>query len=109
MFAGDFRIERPLASGGMGAVYVAQQLSTGRDRALKLMHSMLAGDETLRRRFEQEAKIGSRIKSTHVVEVIAAGVDAASSIPWLAMELLEGEDLGRHVARRGALPLGEVE
>lgn len=38
VFAGDYRIERPLSQGGMGAVYVASQLSTGKLRALKLMH-----------------------------------------------------------------------
>jgi len=43
VFAGDFRIERPLARGGMGAVYVAEQLSTGRRRALKLMPTLAAG------------------------------------------------------------------
>ncbi|HVY29376.1 MAG TPA: thioredoxin domain-containing protein [Polyangiaceae bacterium] len=108
VFASDYKIERLLARGGMGAVYVAEQLSTGRQRALKLMHPMLTGDESLRRRFEQEAKVGSRIKSSHVVEVIAAGVDAASGMPWLAMELLEGEDLGHYVERLGARPLAEV-
>jgi eukaryotic-like serine/threonine-protein kinase len=108
IFASDFQVERPLAKGGMGAVYVARQLSTGRARALKLMHPMLASDEGMRRRFEQEAQVGSHIKSSHVVEVIAAGVDAASGMPWLAMELLEGEDLGQHVARLGPRPFTEV-
>lgn len=42
VFAGDFRIVRPLAEGGMGAVYVAEQLSTGRQRALKVMQPSLA-------------------------------------------------------------------
>jgi serine/threonine protein kinase len=41
LFAGQFRIVRPLAKGGMGAVYVVEQVSTGRERALKLMHPML--------------------------------------------------------------------
>jgi serine/threonine protein kinase/protein-disulfide isomerase len=109
IFAADFRIERALARGGMGAVYVAHQLSTGRERALKLMHPMLAEDLGMRRRFEQEAKIGARIRSNHIVEVIGAGIDEATGVPWLAMELLEGEDLAAYVARRGALPAVEVE
>ncbi len=109
LFAGDYRVERLLARGGMGAVYVAQQLSTGRERALKLMHPLLAQDGGMRRRFEQEARIGSRIKSAHVVEVIAAGIDDESGMPWLAMELLEGEDLAAYVERRGPLPAAEVE
>ncbi len=45
----------------MGSIYVVDQLSTGRKRALKLMHPDLVKDEKLRERFAQEARIGSRI------------------------------------------------
>lgn len=103
VFADDFRIVRELGRGGMGTVYVAHQLSTARDRALKLMHPLLVADSDLRKRFEQEAKVGSRIRSEHVVEVVAAGVDAATGMPWLAMELLQGEDLSALVNRVGPL------
>lgn len=93
IFASDYQIERPLSEGGMGAVYVARQLSTGAPRALKLMHPQLVRDPSLRARFEQEAKVAAEIPSDHVVQVIAAGVDAESGMPWLAMELLDGTDL----------------
>ena len=76
LFAGDFRVVRPLAGGGMGAVYVVEQTSTGKHRALKVMHPQMLQDERLRARFVQEAKIGSRIESDHVVEVVGAGIDA---------------------------------
>ncbi|HMR77358.1 MAG TPA: serine/threonine-protein kinase, partial [Polyangiaceae bacterium] len=108
VLGGDFRIERPLAEGGMGGVYVAQQLSTGLPRALKVMHPTLVADPSMRERFAQEARIGGRVASEHVVQVIAAGVDTSLGVPWLAMELLDGEDLGSLCARRGALPLSEV-
>jgi OHCU decarboxylase len=52
---GDFVIERPLGSGGMGAVYVARQLSTQRPRAIKTMHARLLSDPTLRARFAPTA------------------------------------------------------
>ncbi len=108
VFAGDFRVLRPLSQGGMGAVYVVEQLSTGKQRALKLMLPQLVADPALRQRFNQEARIGSLIDSEHVVEVVGAGVDAATGIPWLAMELLNGEDLAHVVERRGALGAEEV-
>ena len=108
VLGGDFTIIRPLSSGGMGAVYVAEQASTGKLRAIKLMHKELVADPKQRERFEQEARVGARIPSDHVVQVIAAGVDPATSAPWMAMELLEGEDLAQHLERRGALPPGEV-
>jgi TonB family protein len=103
VIAGDYRVLRALASGGMGSVYVVEQLSTGRERALKVLHAQLSQLDTMRRRFEQEARVGAKIKSEHVVEVIAAGVDGESGFPWLVMELLEGEDLSAFLARRGAL------
>ena len=102
VFAGDFRVVRPLSEGGMGAVYVVEQLSTGVTRALKLMRPELVSDPSLRRRFEQEA---ARIASEHVVAVLAAGVDAPSGMPWLVMELLDGSDLADLIARDGALPV----
>jgi len=105
---GDFRVERELAKGGMGGVWLVEQLSTGQKRALKLMHPTLIAQPRMRERFEQEARVGARIPSEHVVEVIAAGVDAERGIPWLAMELLQGEDLGQLATRRGALPLSEL-
>ncbi|MBX3226295.1 MAG: protein kinase [Labilithrix sp.] len=109
LFARDFLIERPLAEGGMGAVYVARQVSTGRLRALKLMQPELVQDDDLRRRFLLEAKIGANIASEHVVEVQLAGVDEQTGAPFLVMELLEGADLATHLERRGGpLPLAET-
>jgi len=103
IFAGQFRVERALAEGGMGAVYVVEQLSTGKRRALKLMlPSAALFDGT--RRFEQEARTSSLIPSEHVVDVIGAGIEGAEGVPWLAMELLEGETLEDYLSRSG--PLG---
>jgi tRNA A-37 threonylcarbamoyl transferase component Bud32 len=108
VFARDFKVVRPLNEGGMGAVYVVEQLSTGNQRALKLMHPELVSDARLRQRFEQEARIGARIKSDHIVQVVGAGVDEGTRTPWLAMELLEGEDLAAFATRRGPVPPAEV-
>lgn len=99
----DFRIVRLLAEGGMGEVYLAEQLSTGAERALKVMHRHLVENPMLRKRFEQEARVSARIQSDFVVQVLAAGVDRESGLPWLAMERLEGEDLAAHLRREGAL------
>ncbi len=108
VFAHDYRVVRPLAEGGMGSVYLVEQLSTGRERALKLMHPQFVADPTNRRRFADEARAGSRIESDHVVEVIASGVDDASGVPWLAMELLQGETLYDRVAKRGPVAPAEA-
>src|SRR5687768_1511171 len=104
IFADDYRVVRPLAAGGMGAVYVVDQLSTGKARALKVMRPELAGEEELRRRFQQEARIGAKIESEHVVEIHSAGVDEATKAPFIVMELLVGEDLASRL-EKGPLDL----
>ena len=103
IFARDYLIERALAEGGMGAVYVVRQMSTGRHRALKLMQPELAHDDDFRRRFLQEAKIGASIASEHVVEVQVAGIDEKTGAPYLVMELLDGVDLQTRIEEHGAL------
>jgi serine/threonine protein kinase len=105
---GDFRVLARLREGGMGSVWIAEQLSVGRKRALKVMHREIARDARLRERFVQEARIGATIESDHVVEVVGAGIDEALDLPWLAMELLEGKDLGAVLAERGPLSLEET-
>ena len=92
----------------MGAVYVVEQLSTGAERALKVMAPALAGDAQTRERFVREARIGAQIDSDHVVEVVTAGVDEESGSPYLVMELLRGEELADAAAALGPLPLGDV-
>jgi formylglycine-generating enzyme required for sulfatase activity/tRNA A-37 threonylcarbamoyl transferase component Bud32 len=108
IFAKDFRIVRPLRVGGMGAVYVVDQLSTGKQRALKVMISELAQNPEIRDRFVLEAKAASRIESDHVVEIVTAGVDEESGRLYLVMELLRGEDLGDALERTGPLPAADV-
>ena len=78
VFAGDFVVEGRLAVGGMGAVYVVEQRSTGHRRALKVMHPDVVAEPRNRERFTQEARVGALIRSPYVVEVAAAGVDDAT-------------------------------
>jgi serine/threonine protein kinase/hemoglobin-like flavoprotein len=104
----DFKVVRKLGEGGMGVVFAATQLTTGHDRALKVMHSPFALDLRARERFEQEARIGARIHSDHIVQVVAAGVHEVTATPWLAMELLQGQDLEQYLLTRGPMPLGDV-
>lgn len=104
----DYKIDRMLAKGGMGAVYVAHQESTGVERALKVMHPQLLDDAKSRERFTQEARIAARIESDHVVKVLGAGIDDALETPWIAMEYIKGEDLESFAKSRGPLGLDEV-
>src|SRR5690606_38143324 len=105
-FGDDYRILEPLARGGMGVVYVALQESTNKRRALKVMLPQAGDPEVLRRRFEHEARVSAQIESDHIVQIIGAGVDRDTNLPWLAMELLDGETLDARLDRG---PLGWVE
>ncbi len=109
IFAGRYRVVRPMATGGMGILYEVLHLETERRRALKVMLPGALDDDELRERFLREAKVGARIDSDFVVEVFDAGIDEATRTPFLVMELLRGEDLGERLRRLGRIaPLDVV-
>jgi formylglycine-generating enzyme required for sulfatase activity/tRNA A-37 threonylcarbamoyl transferase component Bud32 len=108
IFGRDFRIVKALRHGGMGSVFIVDQLSTGKQRALKVMAQELAMDAPARERFVLEARAASAIDSDHVVEIVTAGVDEETGAPFLVMELLRGEDLSEVAERVGPLPPGDV-
>lgn len=99
VFAGRYRVVRTIASGGMGVVYEAIHTETGRRRALKIMHAHLFESDEMRQRFKTEAQIAGQVESEYIVDVSDAGVDEASQAPFIAMELLQGEDLGQRLKR----------
>ncbi|HEX4337902.1 MAG TPA: bifunctional serine/threonine-protein kinase/formylglycine-generating enzyme family protein [Polyangiaceae bacterium] len=108
VFGNDFKVVRLLREGGMGAVFVVEQMSTGRLRALKVLSNELGSDAGARERFVRESRIGAQIDSDHVVEVVTAGVDAGTGCPYLVMELLVGLDLDDVAEQYGPLPLGDT-
>ncbi|AKT38566.1 serine/threonine-protein kinase [Chondromyces crocatus] len=104
---GGYRLGELLGRGGMGEVYRAEDVITARQVAIKIMHLGLLDDEEQVRRFLQEAEIAAAVRTPHIVDVIDLG-RAPDGAPFLVMELLDGNDLGWHLRRRGPLPLGEV-
>lgn len=106
LLANRYRLERRLGAGAMGAVYKARDETTGRDRAVKVMHAHTLDREDLRARFAQEATITGRIRSPYVVDVLDAGVDEGT--PYFVMELLQGEDLSRRLKSVGRFSAEEA-
>ncbi len=93
----------------MAVVWRALHTETERPVALKLVRPNLASNEQARELFVREAKIAARIgRSEHIVDVLDAGVDDALLVPFLAMELLEGESLDARLQRDGAIPSEEA-
>jgi serine/threonine-protein kinase len=99
---GRWRIEALLGTGGMGSVYRAEHVHVGRRAAVKVLHPDLWRSPAERERFRREARVASRLRSPHVVEVLDFGEDAGGR-PYLVMELLEGEPLRAVLDREGRL------
>jgi serine/threonine protein kinase len=76
--------------------------------ALKVMLPSLVKEPSLRARFQLEATIAAEIDSEHIVQVFDAGVDAATGMPFIVMELLKGEEIGSLLQRQLRLSPGEV-
>src|SRR5262245_46943225 len=97
VIAGKYRLEAELGRGGMGAVYAARHVLTGRRFAVKLLGRELRGDMRAEERFLQEAMLASSIQHPAIVEVYDVGCDQGQ--PYMVMKLLEGETLGDRLER----------
>ena len=99
---GKFDIVKPLGKGAMGIVYLAHDIKLERDVALKVMVAGIADDPELKMRFEREAKAVAKMTHPNVVTVFDFDYHTDGS-PYIAMELLKGQDLQK--AMRGQPPL----
>jgi eukaryotic-like serine/threonine-protein kinase len=96
-----YRVERMLGKGGMGMVLAATHLSLGTRVALKFMHADMAKHPKVVERFFREARASAKLKSEHICRVSdVASIDGA---PFIVMELLDGTDLAKVLAREGRL------
>jgi serine/threonine-protein kinase len=96
--AARYEVIEQLASGAMGTLWRARHLRHPGEVALKVMSG---ASPILLERFKREADAASRLRSPNVVQVQDYGIHAGQ--PYLAMELLHGEDLAARIERRGAL------
>ncbi len=98
---GSYRVERVLGQGGMGVVYEALDRRLDRRVALKLLSSKTAQDVQFRERFLRESRIAASIDHPNVLPVYEAG-EVGGQL-YIAMRVVEGEDLGALLRRDGAL------
>jgi serine/threonine protein kinase len=98
---GPYRVIRRVGSGGMGTVFEAEDTALGHRVAVKLLHPHLAGRPGAVQRFLREGRAAARIRHPNVVQVFALGLEG--EVPYLAMELLHGDDLSVVIAREGRL------
>ncbi len=101
---GKYEILRTLGRGAMGHVYVAHDTVLDRDVALKVMVAQIADDPELKLRFEREARAIAKMTHPNVVTVFDMGNHSDGS-PFIAMELLRGQDLQKAMRQVPPLPL----
>jgi eukaryotic-like serine/threonine-protein kinase len=98
---GSYRISHRIGSGGMGEVYEAVHIKLRKRVALKTLRRALARSGEARARFLREGETASSLRHPHVVDITDVG--EADGVPFLVMELLEGESLSALLRRVGSL------
>jgi len=102
LITGRYRVKGRIGEGGMGTVYVAVHEAIEKKVALKVLNREYSANREVVERFKQEAVSASRIKHPNVIDVFDFGqLDDGSC--FIAMELLEGQDLGELLSMRGSL------
>ena len=102
-----YRLVRRIGEGGMGEIYEASHARIERRFAVKILRMRRTESSDMVARFKREAMLGSRLGHDHIVKVVDfAHTDDA--YPYIVMELLEGENLGQRLTRKGRLPLEQA-
>ena len=96
---GHYAIEGPLGAGGMGEVYRATDTRLGRQVALKVLPDAVARDPERLARFEREARTLGSVSHPNIAVLYGLETDTDSGTSFLAMELVEGDDLAQRISQ----------
>jgi eukaryotic-like serine/threonine-protein kinase len=100
-----YRVERLIGAGGMGEVYLAEDVTLNRKAALKLLPARFTQDDERVRRFKREARAASALNHPNIITIYEIG--EADGIHFIATEFIEGQTI-RERLMRGTIPVGEV-
>ncbi|HEY1298554.1 MAG TPA: protein kinase [Chloroflexota bacterium] len=103
----SYEVYRRVAGGGFGTVHFGRDLSSNKPVAIKRLHSHLAYEPELVRRFEQEAMRLRDLHHINIVQVLDQGTDGGN-VPFIILEWVDGWTLSSVLERRGRLPVEEV-
>ncbi len=90
--AGKYRLDALLGEGAMGRIYQAHHQLLDKDIAIKVLHQHLGGEDRVSKRFHREARAASRLSHPNSVQILDFG-STDDGVLYIAMELLDGEDL----------------
>jgi len=99
VLAGKYRLVSLIGRGGMGSVWKAEHLGLRAPVAVKLIDQSIEMLPEALTRFHREAQAAASLRSPHVVQILDHGVDEASQVPFIVMELMEGESLAARLER----------
>ena len=103
-----YRLVTRLGQGGMGAVWSAQHVQTGREFAIKFLHAFVAqGSDDARHRFMQEARASARVNHANIIDIFDVGETEDGTL-YLVMELLDGMSLSDAFRAEPAFTLREI-
>jgi serine/threonine protein kinase len=103
---GSYVLLEPLGAGGMGQVFKARHRTLDRLCALKVIRKERVASAEAVSRFLREGKAAARLLHPNIITIFDA--DQAGGVYFLAMELIEGTDLAKLVAKQGPLPLAQA-
>jgi serine/threonine-protein kinase len=106
VLVGRYRLESQLGAGGMGTIWRAQHLVLNAPVAVKVIDRTAIPDEETLSRFMREAQSAAALRSPHVVQILDYGIDG--KVPFMAMELLEGETLAQRIKQQQRLTPAET-
>jgi serine/threonine-protein kinase len=107
MIDGKYRIVKMIGEGGMGAVYLGENVRINRKVAIKALHAAYTGNEEVMQRFEREAQAAGRIGNDHILEVLDIG-QLPDGDHFIIMEYLDGEPLSARIKNKGRLMPAEA-
>jgi serine/threonine-protein kinase len=107
MIDGKYRIVKMIGEGGMGAVYLGENVRINRKVAIKALHAAYTGNVEVMQRFEREAQAAGRIGNDHILEVLDIG-QLPDGDHFIIMEYLDGEPLSARIKNKGRLMPAEA-
>ncbi len=107
LIEGKYRIERLLGKGGMGAVFLAHDLTLEREVAIKVLPPDVAQDDQVVRRFQQEAKIAAKLDHPNIIPIYR--VESEAGLNYFVMKYIVGTSLEDLLEKNAPLAVPEIQ
>jgi serine/threonine protein kinase len=104
---GRYRVARKIGEGGMSSVYLAADIASGEQYAIKVLSAALSQDSNAMQRLKREASMGMRLAHDNICHIIRLG-ETEDGMVYVVMPYLEGEILADRTNRLGHIPLADT-